>query len=117
MNYDDGYVPNKSCPCLRCRLKGVMGGVVLMTVGVIQLLHNFTNGWGMHNFWPLLLIVIGLMLFAQRSASTEGHIQPLGYPPMPGTAPGTSPFVPPPAAPTASDNINPNPGSGAENHG
>lgn len=110
MAYEDGYVPNKSCPCLRCRLKGVTGAVILVTLGVIQLLHNFGSGWGWHNYWPLLLIVIGLMLFAQRSASTEGHVQPYGFPPMPGT-------MPPPAAPAASGNLNPNPGSGAENHG
>ena len=116
MAYDDGYVPNKSCPCLRCKLKGSMGAAVLVTVGVIMLLRNLSYQWAYNSphYWPLLLIVIGLMLFGQRTASTEGHIQPYGYPPMAGTTQGT---MPPPAASAASGNDNPNPGSGADNHG
>ncbi len=116
MAYDDGYVPNKSCPCLRCKLKGLMGAVVLMTIGLIILLNSFAWQWGLrtNTYWGVLLIAIGLMLFGQRTASIEGHIQPYGYLPMAGTTQGT---MPPPAASAASGNDKPNPGSGADNHG
>lgn len=112
MAYDNGYVPNKGCSCLRCKIKGSMGAAVLVTVGAVFLLHNLSNHWGFvgPHYWPLLLIVIGLMLFAERSASIEGHIQPPGHPALPGT-------MPPPAAPAARGTDDPNPGSGADNHG
>lgn len=69
------YVRNRSCPCLRCRSRGMMGGAILVTLGVLFLLENY----GILYFdatWPVLLIVIGLLSFAARSASTEGHVQP-----------------------------------------
>ena len=107
MAYDGGYAPNKSCSCLRCKLHGSMGAAVLLTVGGIFLLRNLS--YGILHYSPLLLIVIGLMLFGQRSASLEGHVQPNGYPPLPGIV------STPPAATSAGGNPNPNPGSGAEN--
>ena len=111
MAYDGGYATNRSCSCLRCKLHGSMGAAVLLTVGGIFLLRNLSYQWSYDSphYWPLLLIVIGLMLFGQRSASLQGHVQPNGYPPLPGIV------STPPAATSAGDNPNPNPGSGAEN--
>jgi hypothetical protein len=66
-----------------------MGAAILITLGVLFLLaelHIIPFGVS----FPALLIVIGLMLYLSRSASIEGHIQPVNPagaippPPIPG---------------------------------
>jgi len=68
-----------------------MGAVVLMTVGALFLLENFhIYDLDFNHTWPLLLISIGVVKMLQRSASTEGHVQPpiMGAPfPMPPVPP------------------------------
>lgn len=73
------YTRNKSCSCARCRAGGLMGAAILITVGVLALLHQF-SGWHIDKTGPLLLIVIGVVMLLGRTASTEGHIQPYGMP-------------------------------------
>jgi hypothetical protein len=68
-----------------------MGPAILITLGILFLLDQlwvfrFDQGF------PVLLIVIGLIMYLGRSASTEGHIEPSQQQP-----PGTLP-PPPPAA-------------------
>jgi hypothetical protein len=91
------YRSNRACGCLRCRFRGIMGAVVLMTVGVLFLLQNFhAHDLDFDHTWPLLLISIGVVKMLQRSASIEGHVQPpaMGPPfPMPPVPP--VPPVPP----------------------
>jgi len=85
------YRCNRSCGCLRCRYRGIMGPVVLMTLGVLFLLDNsHVLNLNFDRTWPLLLICIGIVLMMQRSASTEGHVQPYAAVP---------PFPAPPAQP------------------
>ena len=81
----DIYRSNRNCGCLRCRYRGIMGAVVLMTVGFLFLLQNFhVDDLDFGRTWPLLLIAIGVVKMLQRSASTEGHVQPMGgMPPFP----------------------------------
>lgn len=66
-----------------------MAPAVLVTLGVLFLLGTLTHGrieFGSHT-WPVLLIVIGAVKLAQRSASTAGHVDP-AYPNyVPGQAP------------------------------
>jgi hypothetical protein len=63
------------CTCPSCRLRGLMGPVMLITVGAIFLLQEYTSyGWG--TLWPLMLIVPGIVLVAQSMASKEGHVGP-----------------------------------------
>ena len=89
------YRSNSACGCLRCRFRGIMGAVVLMTVGALFLLENFhVYDLDFNHTWPLLLISIGVVKMLQRSASTEGHVQP----PVMG-APYSIPPVPPPTTP------------------
>jgi hypothetical protein len=90
----NGYVVNRTCPCARCRARGLMGAAVLITLGVLLLIHTLTR-FEFGEILPVLLIVIGLMLFAGRSASTEGHVQPSRAmapvpppPPVAGNQPG-----------------------------
>ena len=62
-----------SCPCAQCRLRGLMGPVVLITIGVLFLLGEYTR-YGFFDLWPILLIVIGAVLVGQSMVSREGHI-------------------------------------------
>lgn len=87
----NGYLYNRTCQCPRCRARGLMGAAVLITLGVLFLIHESTNLYFGETF-PVLLIVIGVMLFMGRSASIEGHVQP----------PRAMPAVPPAAVPPAS---------------
>ena len=71
-----------------------MGAAVLITLGVLFLIDQITY-LRFGEIFPALLIVIGVMLFLGRSASTEGHIQPsramapqVPPPPVAGNQPG-----------------------------
>lgn len=56
----------------RRRHGGLMGPVVLITIGVLFLMDRFWN-YGFHQLWPVLLIVIGLVkLFGSMRARNEG---------------------------------------------
>jgi len=95
------YRSNRACGCMRCRFRGIMGAVVLMTVGVLLLLHTLdVSNLNFHQTWPLLLISIGVVKMLQRSASTEGHIQPpmagvpFPTPPVPPMQPASTAMVP-----------------------
>lgn len=80
------YIRNRLCPCQRCRIRGLMGAGILITLGLLFLLENF----GVVDFdksFPVILIVIGLFLFARHNASMEGHVQSFG---LPGAAPSKS---------------------------
>jgi hypothetical protein len=69
------YVSNPTCQCARCRARGLMGAAILITLGVLFLIDEFSH-LSFGETFPALLIVIGLVLYMGRSASIEGHIQP-----------------------------------------
>ena len=71
------------CRCARCSCNGLMGPVVLITLGVLFLIGRMNLGYDFGDLWPVLLIVIGLVKVAAAMASTEGHIGP-GQPPTSG---------------------------------
>lgn len=82
---------NRACRCARCRIRGLMGGAILITLGVLFLLEEY-RFIPFHRTWPVLLIVIGVLSYAARTASKEGHNQPWwmgGTPPTSG-GPGDS---------------------------
>jgi len=71
------YRSNRNCGCLRCRYRGIMGPVVLITVGVLFLMEELhLQDLDFGRTWPLILIAIGVVKMLQRTASTDGHIQP-----------------------------------------
>jgi hypothetical protein len=102
------YIPNRRCYCNRCRCRGFIGPVILITLGVLFLLSEFEI-WRFHNSWPILLIAIGVAKVLASTADFEGHVPPSlpevfrsGFapssypppqtPPPPGdSAPGTPP--------------------------
>ncbi len=86
------YRCNRNCGCMRCRYRGIMGSVVLMTLGVLFLLENVRGGdLDFDRTFPVLMIAIGVLLILQRTASMEGHRQPFSGAPL-------QPVPPPPSA-------------------
>jgi Domain of unknown function (DUF5668) len=61
------------CTCAYCRLRGLMGPVILITVGVLFLIGQYSR-YSFGDLWPVLLIVIGVILVLQSLASKQGHI-------------------------------------------
>lgn len=73
------YIRNRHCPCVRCRTMGLIGPAILITLGLLILLDQY---WivPFGKSCPVLLIVVGLLLFAARSGSIEGHVEPKWMP-------------------------------------
>lgn len=61
------------CRCGQCRVRGLMGPVVLITIGVLFLTGQYSR-YGFFDLWPIILIVIGAVLVAQAMVSREGHV-------------------------------------------
>ena len=73
-----------------------MGAAILITLGILFLLETYSVADFGQTF-PVLLIVIGLLLFANRNASMEGHVQP--YLIVGNTPPSAVPPPPPQSNP------------------
>ncbi len=87
------------CTCERCRTRGFLGPALLVALGVLLLLGQFTR-WEFGDTWPVLLIVIGVVKVLQSNASAAGHIGGyVAYPGYPLATSGTSvtPTTPPSA--------------------
>jgi hypothetical protein len=69
-----GELANPRCRCASCRMRGLMGPVVLITVGVIFLIGEYTR-YDFGYLWPLLLIVPGIVMVVQALASKQGHVE------------------------------------------
>jgi hypothetical protein len=87
------------CRCQSCTIRGLMGPAILITLGVLFLLHQVRGGhFDFGNTWPVLLMVIGILLLASSLAPRDGHIEPppnvIAPPPPP-----VPPVVPPPQSP------------------
>ena len=62
------------CKCQRCTTRGLMGPVIVVTVGVLFLLAEIRGGFfEFSKTWAVILVVIGLVSLASAFASTEGH--------------------------------------------
>jgi hypothetical protein len=64
------------CRCARCTCSGLMGPVVLITLGALFLVGRLGWSYSFHHLWPVLLIAIGLVKLAEALASSEGHVGP-----------------------------------------
>ena len=95
----ENYVRNRGCRCIRCMAWDLMGAAVLITLGVLLLLQHLVHVSFWIHTWPVLLIVIGVVLFLRSAGSTAGHIIPPDAP-----AAGT------PAAPSAPETKDPSHG-------
>ena len=55
----------------KARSRGLMGPVMMITVGVLFLIGEFTR-FSFGDLWPILLIVAGGVIFAQSMGSRTG---------------------------------------------
>jgi len=51
-----------------------MGPVILITIGALFLIGEFSSRVSFGELWPVILIAIGAVKLLEASASTEGHI-------------------------------------------
>ena len=82
------------CRCQRCTIRGLMGPAILITIGVLFLLHQSNWEFGIGRTWPVILLVVGAVKLAESLASSEGHgtlPPPGGMPPGPGPQQGSGP--------------------------
>jgi hypothetical protein len=78
------------CSCPRCTIHSLMGPAVVVTVGVLFLIHEIRDGgFAFGNTWPFILIVIGAILLASSLAPMTGHIDHTSAPPVPPASPAT----------------------------
>jgi hypothetical protein len=87
------------CHCQSCTIRGLTGPAIVITIGILFLLHQVHGGhFYFGNTWPVVLIVIGLLHLASSMASREGHIDtsaPVtlqGPPPVPPSPPTQAPY-------------------------
>jgi hypothetical protein len=73
-----------------------MGPAVLVTIGVLFLLHEFRSEvFDFSNTWPFILIVIGAILLGSSIAPMNGHVDSTTAPP-PAPPPAIPPTIPGP---------------------
>jgi Domain of unknown function (DUF5668) len=93
----NGYRRCRTCSCARCRCSGYLGPLILVTLGVLFLIDQYTM-YSIGRTWPLLLIVIGVVRLLQWNAPTTGHVDLFsggpGAPPPNGPTPGGGPEAP-----------------------
>jgi hypothetical protein len=82
-------------------IRRLRGPAFLLLIGVIALLHQMGVIYhGFRLFWPLALILWGVLLLAERAAlEVEGYPDPYGGNPYPG---GPVPGAPQPGPPATS---------------
>jgi hypothetical protein len=106
------YIRNRNCRCVRCQASGLMGAAILVTLGVLWLLHNSSVVRFGESF-PILFLVGGGVLLISRTGSTEGHVQPgwiqgsIAQPPAQQWPTTTTAPPPPPSQQWASGADNP----------
>ena len=87
------------CHCQSCAIRGLTGPALVITIGVLFLLHQVHGGrFYFGHTWPVILIVMGILLLASSMAPREGHIEPPRSappaPPPPGIPPANPPQTP-----------------------
>ena len=65
------------CHCPSCTVRNLTGPAVVITIGVLFLLHQVQGGrFFFGNTWPVILLVIGVVQLASALAPRNGHIEP-----------------------------------------
>jgi hypothetical protein len=62
------------CRCARCRMAGLTWPAVLITVGVLFLVQEYSGRYGFGELWPVILIVVGVIKVAEALTSNDGHV-------------------------------------------
>jgi hypothetical protein len=92
MFYRNWERSHRMCQCGRCSTRWLMGPSLVLTTGILFLLHS-TGVADLDRTWPAWILVVGVVKLIQSSASSAGHVGPL--PPGPPAAP---PVASPPAS-------------------
>jgi len=88
------------CHCQSCTMRSLTGPAIVITIGVLFLLHQLRGGtFYFGHTWPIIMVVIGLVQLASAVASREGHVDYRPIVSVPPVPPAAVPPVPPPAAP------------------
>jgi hypothetical protein len=61
------------CGCPYCRIRGLVGPLMIISVGVLFLVAEYSR-YSFFDLWPILLIILGVLLVAQALAPKQGHI-------------------------------------------
>lgn len=61
------------CSCNRCRVRYLTGPVVLITIGVLFLIAQYSHRYNFGELWPVILIAVGGVKVVQALSSAEGH--------------------------------------------
>jgi hypothetical protein len=73
-------------------LRAIRGPVILITLGVLFALNNFTR-FGFSETWPVLLIVLGLLSLLGRQTSPPPYSNPPNAYTPPQAPPGEPPYT------------------------
>ncbi|HKI13156.1 MAG TPA: DUF5668 domain-containing protein [Candidatus Acidoferrum sp.] len=89
------------CHCQSCAIRSLTGPAILITLGVLFLLHQLHGGYfDFGNTWPMILVVIGLLHLAAALAPRDGHIEAQTSTAVPGVPPPPPAGAPPPVSPS-----------------
>lgn len=83
-----GWIPSQRVYCQADRMRGLVGPVVLVTLGSLSLIEDM-GGPRWHRTWPILLLAIGITKLLER----KGTLPP--PPSMPGTGASSGDVQPP----------------------
>jgi len=92
-------------------VRAIRGPVILITLGVLFALNNFTR-YRFHETWPVLLIVFGLLSLAGRGSDNLSRSAAPGRPGFPPYG-----FPPPPPPPPSSGGYRQSPYTGTSASG
>jgi len=70
----DAIQPNQTvCKCAYCRIHSLFGPIMIITVGVLFLVAEYSSRYSFGELWPFLLIIAGILKVAESLASRDGH--------------------------------------------
>jgi|SRR5208282_1347877 hypothetical protein len=88
------------CSCRSCAIRSLTWPAVVITAGVLLLLHALNNShFDFWKTWPVILVVIGLLQLASAFAPRDGHIEAQTSTAVPGVPPPPPAGAPPPVSP------------------
>jgi hypothetical protein len=84
----------RNCGCAYCRTRGLIGPAIIITVGVLFFIGQYSWQYSFDRTFPIIIIVWGVLKLISDSASTQGHVDPRTQWQTPPTQ--QPPIVPPP---------------------
>ncbi len=61
------------CHCARCLVRGLTGPVLLITLGALLLVGQFSGAYSFSQLWPVLLIVLGILRIVEALVPARNH--------------------------------------------